>query len=147
MTVAETPRLVLRRVMLDDAMAWRAIFCDPQVMRFGGPVRTAQWVHDTIADMIGRRYGEWSLGRWSVVEKATGAVIGVAGLARYPHRNLKTGDKTEQAVVAKRSGAVGEFRENGQTRKFVTLQPNEVGRTLRKAGEIGFCQFLHSWVP
>ncbi len=92
MIVAETPRLVLRRVVSEDAMAWQAIFCDPQVMRFGGPVRTPKWVHDTIADMIGRRYGEWSFGRWSVVEKATGAVIGVVGLARYPDRSLQTGE-------------------------------------------------------
>ena len=92
MIVADTPRLVVRRVGDDDAVAWRAIFCDPEVMRFGGPARTPQWVRDTIADMIEHRYGEWGFGRWSVVEKATGAVVGVAGLTRYANRMLTSGE-------------------------------------------------------
>lgn len=44
MIIAETPRLILRHIQSDDADAFNSVFGDPEVMRFGDGVQTAQWV-------------------------------------------------------------------------------------------------------
>lgn len=91
MVVTETDRLLVRRVLPGDVIPWQEIFGDPQVMRFGG-LRSPEWVHDTITEMIERYYAEWGYGRWSIVEKATGDVIGTSGISRYPDRCLAPGE-------------------------------------------------------
>ena len=91
MPVATTERLIVRRVTIADAPAFERIFCDARVMRFGG-LRSPQWVRRTIEEMVNRHYGEWGYGRWAVVLKTTGEVIGTVGISRYPDRLLAPGD-------------------------------------------------------
>lgn len=78
----ETPRLMLRVPEGSDAQPLLEIHEHPDSIRFvmGGPARrgiTGAW--SSVATMI----GHWHLrgyGQWTVVEKATGQVIGRVGL-------------------------------------------------------------------
>jgi len=78
----QTPRLLLRPPTVEDLEPFVEIHEDPEVMRYMtviGPLsgRVAAW--KLLAVMI----GHWHLrgyGQWSVVEKATGLVIGRVGL-------------------------------------------------------------------
>jgi len=81
-TTLETPRLVLRLPRAEDAAPLMEIHHDPQAIKyvvFGGTPGglTAAWRN--IAMML----GHWQLrgyGQWTVVEKATGEVVGRVGL-------------------------------------------------------------------
>jgi len=78
----ETPRLLLRPPTVEDLEPFVEIHEDPEVMRYMtviGPLsgRVAAW--KLLAVMI----GHWHLrgyGQWTVVERATGLVLGRVGL-------------------------------------------------------------------
>ncbi len=82
MVTLDTPRLLLRPFESADAAVLLEIHEDPQVARWlfvGPPPSGIGSAWRTIAMMI----GHWHLrgyGQWAVVEKATGAMIGRAGL-------------------------------------------------------------------
>lgn len=80
--IAETDRLRLRHFQPTDAADLEAVFCNPQVMRFGGPPRTPQWVRDIIVQTIERDYPEFGFGRFAVIPKDTGRLIASCGLLR-----------------------------------------------------------------
>ncbi len=86
MIVIETPRLNLRHFEPTDAPALEAVFCDPAVMRFGGPPRTSAWIRDIVAQTIDRDYPEFGFGRYAVIAKDTGQLIASCGLLheRWP---------------------------------------------------------------
>ncbi|MBV8659285.1 MAG: GNAT family N-acetyltransferase [Burkholderiales bacterium] len=76
-----TPRLILRAWHEADLDAFASLTADPQVMRYVGDgtlldrVRTAEWI------MVANRNREkWGYGTHAVVERASGRVIGWAGL-------------------------------------------------------------------
>lgn len=74
----ETPRLRLRRFRPADAAPYAAIRARPAVMRFmpGGEARCA-----TAATDAARLVAEWAeSGPWAVEDRATGALLGHAGL-------------------------------------------------------------------
>jgi len=84
---ADRNRVFLRDFAAFDADAMEAVFCDADVMRFSerGPrdrsfVRT--WIGARIADT--RTASDFRT--WAVVENATGAVAGYAGLTRSEGR-------------------------------------------------------------
>jgi RimJ/RimL family protein N-acetyltransferase len=76
-----TERLLLRGLQLGDLDAYAAMYRDPEVMRYlehGRPLdRVAAW------RMMAVHLGHWQLrgyGQWALVERATGEVVGRAGL-------------------------------------------------------------------
>ncbi|MEQ8272531.1 MAG: GNAT family N-acetyltransferase [Deltaproteobacteria bacterium] len=76
----ETERLILRAATVDDAPALYVMNSDPEVMRYTGEPMPASV--DVMRKMIAdypdfERHG---YGRWVCEEKATGEVIGFAGL-------------------------------------------------------------------
>jgi RimJ/RimL family protein N-acetyltransferase len=76
-----TPRLRLRAFQPGDLAPLAAIHADPQVMRYVGDGR-AQTREQTWRSMA-THLGHWRLrgfGNWAVVERATGRLIGRAGL-------------------------------------------------------------------
>lgn len=81
-TITETPRLRLRTFSLDDAETYyRQIRSDPEVTRYllSGTRESV----DATARLLERfmsEYGQRGFGIWAVEEKATGALIGHAGL-------------------------------------------------------------------
>ena len=81
MTTLETPRLLLRPFVDDDLAAFARICADPEVMQYigAGMVLTPAGAWRAMAMFI----GHWHLrgyGQWAVVERASGELIGRAGL-------------------------------------------------------------------
>lgn len=79
--VIETPRLLMRLPLDDDAPAYYEIHADPEVTKWlGGPLPNS--VEDERSRFAYRRAMQDDLGftMWTVEEKATRAVVGVAGL-------------------------------------------------------------------
>ncbi|HSD80572.1 MAG TPA: GNAT family N-acetyltransferase [Solirubrobacteraceae bacterium] len=79
-----TERLELRELTLDDAPVIFAIYGDPEVMRWvaGGPVADLAAAEAVLQQVIAhqRTHGySW----WGVVERATGRLVGDAGLYSY----------------------------------------------------------------
>ena len=74
-----TPRLQLRSFSEPDLDAWAAIAADPEVGRFTGGVQDRAGAWREIALYL----GHWELrgfGQWAVVARASGTLIGRAGL-------------------------------------------------------------------
>ena len=77
--ICETERLILRELTLDDASATREIVCDEQTMY----AWNGAWSEDENIENIQKQmsgYREDGFGRWAVVLKRTGKLIGVCGL-------------------------------------------------------------------
>jgi RimJ/RimL family protein N-acetyltransferase len=79
MTVIETARLILREMTLDDLSAMREIVCDEQTMyAWNGAWSEEECLEGLQKHMRG--YREDGFGRWAVVLRASGKVIGICGL-------------------------------------------------------------------
>jgi RimJ/RimL family protein N-acetyltransferase len=85
-----TERLELRGPKSDDFPVYRDFFADAEASRFyGGPMEA-----DRAWRVLATDLGHWALrgyGRWSVIERATGSMIGGCGLwwpAGYPRSEL-----------------------------------------------------------
>lgn len=72
-------RLLLRLPVAADFPVYRDFFADPDASaHYGGPLEAGQAWRVLAADL-----GHWALrgyGRWSVIERATGAMVGGCGL-------------------------------------------------------------------
>lgn len=84
--VVETERLSIRLPEERDADAYHAMHVDPDVIRWLGGVRPNS-VEDELERIAQRRTMQEELGftMWTVEEKATGEVVGLAGL--FPVEN------------------------------------------------------------
>ncbi|MEU6261630.1 GNAT family N-acetyltransferase [Saccharopolyspora shandongensis] len=83
----ETERLVLREFGLDDVDDVFALNSDAEVMRYingGAPVTRAETADEVLPSYLGyyERFG--GLGKWAVVEKATGRFVGILMLHPAP---------------------------------------------------------------
>ena len=78
-TILETKRLSLREMTMEDLPALRQIVCDEQTMT---ALRGAWSEAECLAGLQKqiRGYAERGFGRWAVVLKAAGAVVGMCGL-------------------------------------------------------------------
>lgn len=76
----ETDRLILRAPTPDDAEAMFLVNGDPEVMRYTGEPMppSAAVIRDFLAAYPD--FDRHGFGRWTAVEKATGEIIGFAGL-------------------------------------------------------------------
>ena len=106
MVVVETQRLILRHFTADDSDAMHRVFGDPEVMRFGDGVRSADWVRQWIRDWIDQRYPQWGFGLWAVVDKANENVIGYCGLTRFPDRCAPGETEMGQTALLGTEGSV-----------------------------------------
>jgi len=79
MIIIETERLILREMTLDDLPAMREIVCDEQTMyAWNGAWSEEECLEGLHKQMRG--YREDGYGRWAVVLRETGKVIGICGL-------------------------------------------------------------------
>ena len=76
MFVLETKRLILREMTLEDLPATREIVCDEQTMIAWNGAWSEEENLEGIQKQI-RGYREDGFGRWAVVLKETGKVIGI----------------------------------------------------------------------
>jgi ribosomal-protein-alanine N-acetyltransferase len=80
--ILETDRLLLRTEEPGDEAVFCAMYRDPEVMRFlgrGVPDQTPEETRQRLDRLLGH-HDRHGFGLWVVVEKATGAVLGVCGL-------------------------------------------------------------------
>ena len=77
----ETERLILRDFLETDQADLFELDSDPEVHRYLGnrPVKTTDEIK-TVIQMVRQQYLDNQIGRWMMVEKATGNVLGWAGL-------------------------------------------------------------------
>jgi len=82
--VLETPRLVLRRVTLEDADLMLAIWNDPAFVRFVGDrgIRTLDEAKDAMTEGVLRLYEQFGYGPYCLIRKADRERIGICGLFR-----------------------------------------------------------------
>lgn len=75
----ETERLILRGPIAEDFAVYRDFFADAEASAgYGGPLDAGRAWRVLAADL-----GHWALrgfGRWSVIDKASGAMVGGCGL-------------------------------------------------------------------
>ena len=81
-----TDRLALRPFSLDDVEAAFAFFGDPEVMRFSlnGPHVSRKTTEDFIQTNISRQ-ARLGFSIWAVIERGSGSLIGMCGLAGFGH--------------------------------------------------------------
>ena len=77
----ETERLILREMLPTDDEALFEMDSNPEVHKYLGenPVTDIEHVRGYIAN-IRKQYNDFGIGRWTVIEKSSGAIIGWAGL-------------------------------------------------------------------
>ena len=82
----ETPRLLLRAFIDEDAEGIFLLDADPEVHRYLGnqPITALQKAVEIIQHVQGQ-YLTNGIGRWAVLEKATGEFVGWAGLKYEQH--------------------------------------------------------------
>ena len=79
--IAETPRLVLRELVPDDAPALMVLYDDPLIRHYVEPLpETEEEVRSQIAAYIRFMYDFYGYGIWGIEEKASGRLIGRAGI-------------------------------------------------------------------
>ena len=79
--VLETDRLLLREMKISDAEKLYEMDCNPNVHKFlwNKPIASIEEVHDYIT-MVRDQYVKNKIGRFVVIEKESGELIGWAGL-------------------------------------------------------------------
>lgn len=78
---AETERLILRELLPEDEQYIFELDSDPDVHLYLGrqPVTQTEQARETIAN-IRQQYADNGIGRWAMIEKATGNFLGWTGL-------------------------------------------------------------------
>jgi len=80
-TTIKTERLLMRPLNMNDADALYKLDSDPLVMKYLGnrPVSNLDEVNVYLKSIL-KQYETYGIGRWAVIEKSTGEMIGWAGL-------------------------------------------------------------------
>jgi [ribosomal protein S5]-alanine N-acetyltransferase len=88
----DSPRLELRPFRPDDAPAAHRVYSDPEVMRYvaTGPLVEVAMTARLLQDYIAHQRA-WGFSFWAVVERASGELIGDAGLYRTPAGEVELG--------------------------------------------------------
>jgi RimJ/RimL family protein N-acetyltransferase len=73
----ETTRLALRPLTFDDLDVVYRLDSDPEVMRYIIPPRTYEGTREYLQEVIDNYVAFPGLGRWAVIEKSTGAFVGI----------------------------------------------------------------------
>jgi ribosomal-protein-alanine N-acetyltransferase len=79
--IVETPRLLLRKFVVEDAPDIFRINSDPQVVRYAEGV-TPSSVDETLGHLCSgplADYATYGYGRWAVVDRLTGRLVGMCG--------------------------------------------------------------------
>lgn len=81
--IAQTDRLLLRRLRAEDAAALEAVLGDAEVMRYSMGVLTQAEIFAWLREQV-EGYARRGFGPWAVVLRQTGGLIGYCGLFQLP---------------------------------------------------------------
>ncbi|HKG06089.1 MAG TPA: GNAT family N-acetyltransferase [Pedobacter sp.] len=78
---AETDRIILREIVLEDAADMFEMDSDPEVQKYLGkaPIKTIAEAVENI-QFIRQQYIDYGIGRWVIVDKATNEFVGWSGM-------------------------------------------------------------------
>jgi [ribosomal protein S5]-alanine N-acetyltransferase len=152
--ILETPRLILRRHVMGDADALEAVLGDPVANEFFPSALDRRGVEDWIAGHI-ERYRRDGFGKWAIVLKSTGEVMGSCGCAlqEVEGRNeIEVGynvrrDLWGNGYATEAAQACTEYavRELGAVRVISMIRPENV-RSIRVAEKNGMvCEKIIFW--
>ena len=143
--ILETPRLVLRELMVDDLDFVAELLAHPEVMRFW----PRPYTHEEAIEWIRRQQGRYAsdgFGYWLTLEGETGRPIGQAGLLRQEfdgvvetgigyilHRPFWGHGFATEAALACRDHAFGKL---GKLRVTAAVRPENLA-SRRVAERIG----------
>lgn len=82
--IAETPRLMLREIVPDDAEQAYLLNLDPEVVKYTGDKPFASVDEARLFWANYEHYGNFGFGRWAVIRKADGEWLGWCGLKYVP---------------------------------------------------------------
>ena len=82
--IGESPRLILREFLVEDAEALLSLNSDPEVLKYTGdvPFLSIQDAKNFVLNYD--QFKKYGYGRWAVVEKETNQFIGWCGLKYHP---------------------------------------------------------------
>ncbi|WP_009633524.1 GNAT family N-acetyltransferase [Synechocystis sp. PCC 7509] len=80
MIVAQTSRLILRQITLDDLDDLAAIYTDPVVMKFFGSTYTYESTKQWLEERVFKFYEQRGWGLWATIYKMNNKLIGRCGL-------------------------------------------------------------------
>lgn len=82
---AETDRIILREIVLDDALPMYHMEADPEVHTYldSTPINAIEEAINII-DFIRKQYVDYGIGRWAIELKETGQFVGWGGLKYRP---------------------------------------------------------------
>ena len=129
----ETPRLQLREFDLSDAEALYELNSDPEVMRFTGdrPFSTVDEAETFVQNYDA--YKEFGFGRWAVISKQSGRLIGWCGLKRNEMNLIDIGFRFFRDQWGK--GYATEAAKAALTYGFMELGLEQIiGRAARENG-------------
>jgi len=77
----ETPRLILREIMLSDREGFFELDSNPEVHRYLGnkPITSLSQV-DAIIESVRQQYIDNGIGRWAIIDKSNNAFMGWTGI-------------------------------------------------------------------
>jgi RimJ/RimL family protein N-acetyltransferase len=120
--IVETERLILREMTQDDAEPFFEMDSNPEVHTYLGnnPLKDIQQTRDVI-EFVRKQYVDNGIGRWTLIEKASGEYVGWGGLKlikeetknhvnyldvgyRLTPKHWKKGYATESAIASVKYG-------------------------------------------
>ena len=146
MIITETERLILRRFVVADAQSMFALNGDPEVVRYTGdePFVDIEAAHAFVVSYLRDVVEpEADLTRWSVVERASGEVLGFCGLRRQENGDVDLGFRLHRrcwgrgiATEAGRASLAVGFERFGLRRIVARARFENAGslRVLEKLG-------------
>ncbi|MBW4664882.1 MAG: GNAT family N-acetyltransferase [Chroococcus sp. CMT-3BRIN-NPC107] len=146
MVVAQTSRLILRQLTLDDLDDLAAIYADPVVMRFFGSTYTYESTKQWLEERVFKFYKQRGWGLWATIYKMNNKLIGRCGLTPQIVDGTEEieigyllakeywgmGLATEAACFSRNYG----FEKLGATRLISLIDPDNIGsqKVAKKVG-------------
>ena len=155
--IAETSRLALRGLQAEDADAFEAVFCDPEVMRYSAGLRDRAWIDQWIRGNVERATAGDPIVPYAVVSKASNEVIGYCGWLAFPDINgqpeIELGYRLARAhwgrgfaTEAAEAACAHAFSTMGLSRLIALIDPGNVA-SIRVAENVGFHREAEVWLP
>ncbi len=143
--IAVTDRLYLRETRVEDVDAFLQIYQDPEITAYTEPLFEREKEIEYTREYIRNMYGFYGFGIWTVIERATGKIIGRAGLNtrdgfELPEIGFVIGKRWQgQGYATEAITAVLAFAQRElEYKKIIAFVEPENAVSLHVLGNLGF---------